>query len=121
MPEANPLDLEDDLIDDRMPGAWNRLRGLIVSIRHEFDSIRHEFDKRISIVEVRMSDQDDRLERIEADLQSTQLLAQKVLEVLHAHMEQEHKDRVQLLRWIIATLLSVLGFAGLALFDHWLP
>ncbi len=121
MPEANPLDLEDDLIDDRMPGAWNRLRGLIVSIWHEFDSIRHEFDKRISIVEVRMSDQDDRLERIEADLKSTQLLAKKVLEVLHVHMEQEHKDRVQLLRWIIATLLSVLGFAGLALFDHWLP
>lgn len=91
--------------------SWRELHALVLEIQHEFD-------KRISIVEVRMNGQDDRLGNIEADLRETNHGVQRVLQVLNAHVEQEQKERGRLLLGVIATLLSVLGYAGAQLLQY---
>lgn len=97
--------------DEDRRSSWRELHALVLDIQHEFD-------KRISIVEVRMSGQDGRLGNIEVDMRATKQGIQHVLDVLNTHVEQEQKDRSKLFVGIIATLLSVLGFAGTALINH---
>lgn len=70
----------------------------------------HQLETRVAVLETRAGAQDDRLLTIEGDLKDTKMGVHKVLQCLQDHTVIEEKDRVKLLMWIIATLLSVIGF-----------
>ncbi|MDS4020659.1 MAG: hypothetical protein RKR03_09175 [Candidatus Competibacter sp.] len=85
---------------------------------HELACFIHRLDTRVSVLETRMTTQDDRLSSIEEELRDANLGVQRVLDCLQAHTRQEDQDRVKLLGFVVATLLSVLGFAGAAMINH---
>lgn len=85
---------------------------------HELACFIHRLDTRVSVLETRMTTQDDRLSSIEDELRDANKGVQRVLDCLQAHTRQEDQDRVKLLGFVVATLLSVLGFAGAATINH---
>lgn len=85
---------------------------------HELACFIHRLDTRVSVLETRMTTQDDRLSSIEDELRDANMGVQRVLDCLQAHTRQEDQDRVKLLGFVVATLLSVLGFAGAAMVNH---
>lgn len=85
---------------------------------HDLACSIHRLDTRVSVLETRMGIQDARLGDIEREIRDTNHCVQKVLQVLSDHVEKENRDRIKLMGAIIATLLSVVGFAGTILFNH---
>lgn len=109
----------DPSVPDPLPdfsGPLNRRRSDFDL--HELICNVHRLDTRVSVLETRMGVQDGRLASIEAKLADANDGVQKVLDVLAAHVKEESADRLKLLGLIIATLLSILGFAGAALVNH---
>ncbi len=78
----------------------------------------HQLETRVAVLETRAGAQDDRLLTIENDLRDTKTGVQRVLQCLQDHTVIEEKDRVKLLIWIIATLLSVIGFGVAAIWEY---
>lgn len=78
----------------------------------------HQLETRVVVLETRAGAQDDRLLTIENDLRDTKTGVQRVLQCLQDHTVIEEKDRVKLLTWIIATLLSVIGFGVAAIWEY---
>ncbi len=78
----------------------------------------HQLETRVVVLETRAGAQDDRLLTIENDLRDTKTGVQMVLQCLQDHTVIEEKDRVKLLTWIIATLLSVIGFSVAAIWEY---
>jgi acetone carboxylase gamma subunit len=78
----------------------------------------HQLETRVSVLETRAGAQDDRLLTIENDLKDTKTGVQRVLQCLQDHTVVEEKDRVKLLAWIVATLLSVIGFGVTAVWQY---
>lgn len=78
----------------------------------------HQLETRVAVLETRAGAQDDRLLTIENDLRDTKTGVQRVLQCLQDHTVIEEKDRVKLLTWIIATLLSVIGFGVAAIWEY---
>lgn len=78
----------------------------------------HQLETRVAALETRAGAQDDRLLTIENDLRDTKTGVQRVLQCLQDHTVIEEKDRVKLLTWIIATLLSVIGFGVAAIWQY---
>lgn len=78
------------------------------------DAIRqecHSLDKRLSVVETRQAMQDQRIGSIEET-------AHEILATLRAHVDQEAKDRLKIMGAVVATLLSIIGFAATVLVNH---
>lgn len=107
-----------DATDPIGPGYGSLTRRRADYDTHELACFIHRLDTRVSVLETRMTTQDDRLSSIEAELRDANLGVQRVLDCLQAHTRQEDQDRVKLLGFVVATLLSVLGFAGAALLNH---
>lgn len=78
----------------------------------------HALDTRVAVLETRIDGQDQRLGTIEADIREIKSGIGRVLEALGEHTRQEDRDRVKLMAAVVATLLSVLGFFGVTLFEH---
>lgn len=77
----------------------------------------HQLETRVAVLETRAGAQDDRLLTIETDLKDTKNGVQRVLQCFQDHAVIEEKDRVRLLAWIVATLLSVIGFGVTAIWQ----
>lgn len=78
----------------------------------------HQLETRVAVLETRAGAQDDRLLTIEKDLKDTKTGVQRVLQCFQDHAVIEEKDRVKLLTWIVATLLSVIGFGVTAVWQY---
>lgn len=77
----------------------------------------HQLETRVAVLETRAGAQDDRLLTIETDLKETKAGVNGLLRCLQEHTIIEEKDRVKLLSWIIATLISVIGFGFVAVWQ----
>lgn len=77
----------------------------------------HQLETRVAVLEARAGAQDDRLLTIEKDLKETKDGVLGLLRSLQEHTIIEGQDRVKLLAWIIATLLSVIGFGFAAIWQ----
>lgn len=77
----------------------------------------HQLETRVAVLETRAGAQDDRLLTIETDLKDTKAGVLSLLRSLQDHTIIEEKDRVKLLTWIIATLISVIGFGFAAIWQ----
>lgn len=104
--------------DDRSILSGNLTRRRADYDTHELACFIHRLDTRVSVLETRMTTQDDRLSRIEDRIGDANMGVQRVLDCLQVHVRQEDRDRVKLLGFVIATLLSVIGFAGAAIIKH---
>lgn len=80
----------------------------------------HQLETRVAVLETRAGAQDDRLLTIENDLKDTKTGVQQLLQCLQQHTVAEGKDRVKLLSWIVATLLSVIGFGVAAIWQYFI-
>ncbi len=94
-------------MDDRVDGverraAWFDTSAVLSAIS--------QLETRVAVLEARAGAQDTRLLTIENDLKDTKTGVQGVLQCLQEHTIMEERNRVRLLSWIIATLISVLGF-----------
>lgn len=77
----------------------------------------HQLETRVAVLETRAGAQDDRLLTIENDLKDTKTGVHRLLQCLQEHTIIEEKDRVKLLTWIVATLISVIGFGFVAVWQ----
>lgn len=80
----------------------------------------HQLETRVAVLETRAGAQDDRLLSIESEIKGIKTDVQAVLECLQAHMVAEENNRVKLLEWVIATLLSVIGFGIVSVINYFL-
>lgn len=78
----------------------------------------HQLETRVAVLETRAGAQDDRLLSIESEIKGIKTDVQAVLECLQAHMVAEENNRVKLLEWVIATLLSVIGFGIVSVINY---
>lgn len=85
------------------------IRSLVVSV--------HDLDTRVAVLEVRSNTQDDRLARIESSLEKTKESAERILEKLGEHIQQEDRERKKLMFWIITTLIGVIISGGFLFFQ----
>lgn len=70
----------------------------------------HQLETRVAVLETRAGAQDDRLLSIESEIKGVKTDVKTVLECLQTHVIDEEQNRTKLLEWVVATLLSVIGF-----------
>ncbi|MDG4552872.1 MAG: hypothetical protein P9E24_01285 [Candidatus Competibacter sp.] len=78
----------------------------------------HHLGERVLVLETKMGVSDGRLRSIEDEIRGTKTEVGNVLGCLQGHIQNEEKQKNQVLMWVIATLLSVLGFGAAALINH---
>lgn len=80
-------------------------------IRH----VVHDLDKRVSVLETRINNQAVEMKNMRGDIKATKDAVCSLHTDLREHMQQEVKDRQQVLVWIIVTLFGVLTSIALPL------
>lgn len=85
---------------------------------HDLVGMYHQLNTRLAVMESRVIMQDDRMETLEIRLKDMWDGVKEVLDLLRKHIEQENQNQVRMLIAIIATLLSVVGFAGAMLINY---
>ena len=85
----------------------------------------HRLDTRVSVLETRMSGQDDRLEQIDNAVRETQHVINQLSQTLSNHAAQEDRSRITLLmrlNWtLISVLGSVMGYIGVQVYEKIFP
>lgn len=85
---------------------------------HDLVCSVHHLGERVLVLETKMGVSDGRLRSIEGEIRDTKTEVGNVLGCLQGHIQNEEKQKNQVLMWVIATLLSVLGFGAAALINH---
>ena len=89
-------------------------------LRRDADRRVHELSSRVLVLEVQMKASNDRLSSIELEVRGVKEAVNNLALTMQAHMQVEERQKNQLLLWAIATLVSVIGFGGAFMLDHFL-
>jgi hypothetical protein len=79
-----------------------------------------EITTRVSVLEARINAQESRLVAMENNLRTIDSSLKDLLNKLNDHISKQNIDINRLLFWVIASLLSILGFGSAFLIQHFI-
>lgn len=83
--------------------------------RADIQTTVHRMDTRVSVLETRTDQQARELKNMREDIRETRSTVGSVHNDLRKHMQDQAKDRTQLMMWVIATLVGVVVSIALPL------
>lgn len=86
-------------------------------LRRDADRRVHELSSRVLVLEVQARASNDRLNSIESELRGVKDAVNGLAFAMQAHMQAEEKQKTQILTWVVATLLSVIGCGVLIIYE----